>query len=357
MMNQVEKFDTMLAEIREQPGVLLRAITMNQSNLAELGGALQAKIAAEHLDNVMIVARGSSDHAAILGKYLLESLVGLPVALAAPSVVNHYHAVLKLRRTLVIGVSQSGSTNEVIDFLKRVRAKAGFTIGITNKTDSELATMGLDGYLFCHAGTEAAVAATKSFTATMMTFYLLATYLSPNPVWKDRLKAVPTLVSQVLEEGRTIAAIGAWLAGKEDCILLARGYSYPVALEVALKLQETSYIRAKAFSGADFQHGPLAVTEAGVPFLVFKADGPIYEGMNWLEESVREKGADVAAITSLPDEVSSESDRVVKIPECPEWLSPFGFAVAGQLLAYHTARVRGIDPAHPRWLNKVTLTR
>jgi glucosamine--fructose-6-phosphate aminotransferase (isomerizing) len=357
MMIQVEKLDTMLTEIREQPEVLSRTIAMNRSNLEELGRTLEAKIATEKLDNVMIVARGSSDHAAILGKYLIESLAGLPVALAAPSVINHYHAALKLRHTLVIGVSQSGDTNEVIDFVNQVRSEAGFTIGITNNPNSQLATMGLDGYLFCHAGTETAVAATKSFTATMMTFYLLATYLSQNTGWMEQLNAVPALVARVLGEEPAIAAVGGWLAKREECILLARGYSYPVALEAGLKLQETSYIRAKAFSGADFQHGPLAITEAGVPFLVFKAAGSIYEGMNWLEESVRQKGADVAVISSLPGEISSETDRLVKIPECPEWLSPFGFTVAGQLLAYHTARARGIDPDQPRWLNKVTLTR
>jgi glutamine---fructose-6-phosphate transaminase (isomerizing) len=356
-MSQASDFDAMLSEIREQPEILRRSTTLNQINLEKVCNALLPMISSAAIDNVMIVARGSSDNAATLGKYLIESLVGLPVALAAPSVVNLYEAQLRLKRTLVIGVSQSGRTNEVIDFLSRVGSEAGFTIGITNNADSDLVKMGLDGYLFCHAGTEQAVAATKSFTTTMMAFYLLATMLAQNTARIQALTTVPELVATVFKEEKSIQQIGTWLAAQDECIILARGYNYPVALEIGLKLQEASYIRAKAFSGADFQHGPMAITEQGVPFLIFKGAGSIYEGMSWLEDSVRAKGASVAVVSSFTEEQSTETERLVKVQECPEWLSPFAFTTAGQLLAYYTARARGINPNNPRWLNKVTTTR
>ncbi len=357
MMINTEELDDMLLEIREQPVVLRNTIELNQAVLAMIRQTLLPKIAVREVDNILIVARGSSDHAAALGKYIIESKVGLPVALAAPSVINLYQTVLKLTRTVVIAISQSGQTNEVIEFMTRVKQYSGYTIGITNVPDSQLSALGLDAYLYCHAGVEKAVAATKSFTTTLMNLYLLAGALAEHDAINRDLGSIPDLVAAVLADESVVVPIGEWLATKDECIILARGYNYPIAMEISLKLQETSYIRAKAYSGADFQHGPLAITQAGVPFVILKADGPSYDGMDWLTQAIVKKDAEVYVISTQALEKATARIPVIQVPACPEWLSPFQLIVVGQMLAHHTARARGIDPAHPRWLNKVTITR
>ena len=350
-------FDNMLAEIKAQPGVLRNTINNNQASLAKVCLELTPRISDGAINNVLIVARGSSDNAATLGKYLLETKVGLPVSLAAPSIVNLYQAPLKLSRTLVIGVSQSGKTNEVIEFLEKVKARSAYTIGITNEPDSDLAHLGLNSDLFCYAGTEKALAATKSFTGTMMVFYLLAAALAPDLKLTSELMIIPELVEATLATEPEFIKASGWVGQKDECIVISRGYNYPIALEASLKLQETAYIRAKAYSGADFQHGPVAITENGMPFIMLKADGSTYNGMNWLAESLVKKGAELLVISSKSGEVeSSMGEMILKIPSSAEWLSPFSFTVASQLLAYYTAKVRGINPNKLRWLNKVTLT-
>ncbi len=356
-MFQETDMTTMRSEIGEQPEVLKNAIQKNQADLALVRREIVPKIISGEIDHVLVVARGSSDNAATVGKYVLETRTGLPVSLAAPSIVNLYQATLHLSKTLVIGVSQSGKTNEVIEFMDKVKASAGYTIGITNMGDSELTRLGLNTILLCHAGIEKAVAATKSFSSTMMLFYGLALALTGSEGLEGELEEIPELVRQALDMEQQIITVAHWLASKDECVILARGYNYPVALEAGLKLQESAYIRAKSFSGADFQHGPLAVTQAGVPFFIFKASGPSYQGLDWLDHDIAAKGGEVTIFSSEPEESEGEANRrVIKAPYCQEWLSPFVFTTISQLLAYHTARIRGINPNAPRWLHKVTAT-
>lgn len=356
MIQEAEQ-STMRMEIGEQPDILKNTIRNNQPNLVKVHQDIFNKIILGEINNVLVVARGSSDNAATVGKYILETHTGLPVSLAAPSVVNLYQARLNLFKTLVIGVSQSGKTNEVIDFMKNVKDSAGYTIGITNVENSELTCLGLGSILLCHAGIERAVAATKSFSSTMMIFYLLASTLRISEKKEGGLEEIPDLIRQALKLEQQIIGVADWLASKDECVILARGYNYPVALEAGLKLQESAYIRAKSFSGADFQHGPLAVTQPGIPFIIFKAAGPSYQGLDWLDREIAAKGGDMTIFSSEalePEEGLSR--RVIQVPSCQEWLSPFVFTVISQLLAYHTARIRGINPNAPRWLHKVTAT-
>jgi glutamine---fructose-6-phosphate transaminase (isomerizing) len=352
----VQNSDLMLTEIKQQPLVLEDTMSKNQRDLGLICNQLRPLIESGQIDQVMIVARGSSDNAAILGKYLFETKTGLPVSLAALSVVNLYEAPLNIGKTLVIAVTQSGATNEIIEFMTKIKSKAGYTIGITNEADSELVRLGLDGYLLCHAGKEQAVAATKSFTATIMLFYLLVAELAEDQQLQQELKTTPTLMMKTLSVEREIIKAIHWLAETRECVILARGYNYPIALEAGLKLQEVAYVRAKAFSGADFQHGPLAITQNGLPFLILKAAGSTYEGMDWLTKQVVQIGAKVLIISSNPGEEAPSGVTILKVPYCHELLTPFHFTIAVQLLANYTAKVLGINPNTPRWLHKVTAT-
>lgn len=352
----------MLAEIKQQPEILKATMDKNRAILEEIGKKLKPKIASGAIDNVMIVARGSSDNAAALGKYLIEATLGLPVNLAAPSVVNLYHAKLSLAKTLVIGVSQSGATNEIVEFMSKVKADAGFTLSITNNPQSELANLGLGADLFCFAGKEKVIAATKSFTSTVMLFYLICQALEDetragNEQLPD-LALIPDLIQETVAVAEPqISEALAWLGSSEECVILARGFNYPVALEAGLKLQECSYIRAKAYSGADFQHGPMAVIQEQLHFIVLLSGGPCYQSMIGLCRLILDRGGRLLAFATQADpELEAEGAKIIKLPACSEWVSPFVFTTAAQLLAYYVAGARGLNPDSPRWLNKVTAT-
>ena len=350
----------MLAEIKQQPEILKATMDKNRVILEEVRKELKPKIASGAIDNVMIVARGSSDNAAALGKYLIESTLGLPVNLAAPSVVNLYHAKLTLAKTLVIGVSQSGSTNEIVEFMSKVKADSGFTMSITNNPDSELAKLGLGANLFCFAGKEKVIAATKSFTSTVMLFYLISEALADETdgAKSSVLASIPDLIHETLAMAEPqIDDAVAWLGPSEECVILGRGFSYPVALEAGLKLQECSYVRAKAYSGADFQHGPMAVIQERLHFIVLLAEGPCYQSMIGLCRLILERGGRLLVFaTQAEPELEAEGAKIIKLPACSEWVSPFVFTTAAQLLAYYEAEGRGLNPDSPRWLNKVTAT-
>lgn len=352
----------MLTEIKQQPEILKETIGKNQATIEKIGRDLKPKITGGIIDNVMIVARGSSDNAAALGKYLIEATLGLPVNLAAPSVVNLYNAKLSLAKTLVIGVSQSGATNEIVEFMSRVKDDSGYTMSITNNPQSELTQLGLDADLFCFAGKEKVIAATKSFTSTIMLFYLISQTLADETrrggeVLPD-LALIPDLVrdSIAMIEPRT-GDVQAWLGSGEECVILARGFNYPVALEAGLKLQECSYIRAKAYSGADFQHGPMAVIEEQLPFMVLLSDGPCYQSVAGLCRLILDRGGRLLVLaTKAEPELEALGAKILQLPACSETVSPFAFTTAAQLIAYYIAAARGINPDSPRWLNKVTET-
>lgn len=358
-MARLLDIDGMLSEIKQQPHALRDTIEKNRSIIKQIGLNLSNKVKNGEIDNVVIIARGSSDNAAALGKYIIETTLGIPVSLAAPSVINLYKASLNLTKSLVIGVSQSGKTNEVVDFMTQVKEVSGFSISITNDRNSSLAHLGLSADLFCNVGVEKAVAATKSFSATLIIFYLIAAAMSGDLDENiDKLMMIPELIEQTIDTAEEeICNISCWLGSYDECIILARGFNYPIALEASLKLQECSYIRAKAYSGADFQHGPMAITRKGLPFIFFMADGPSYEGSKWLCQSLLEKGGDILVFSpNMELDLKNKGAKVITIPQSPEYLSPYIFCVSAQLLTFYSAIAKGINPNEPHWLNKITNT-
>src|SRR4051795_2457819 len=235
----------MRAEMREQPDVLARLLSR------------RVAVAVENVAGVIIVARGSSDHAAVYGRYLLELATRRPVALAAPSLYTRYGAITDVSGWLVVGVSQSGATPEIVDVVERLRATGGHAIAITNVADSPLAAAA-EVVIDLGAGEERAVPATKTFTAQLGAFAVLAAALGDVP-WSDGdLALVPGAVARVLAEPGPVGRLAERWAGAHELVVTARGWLYCAALETALKVREAALVSAQGFSVADLLHGPIA---------------------------------------------------------------------------------------------------
>ena len=341
----------MLKEIHEQPEVIKKMVAAE----ADKVGALAAEIKARGVEYVVMAARGTSDHAAIYGKYLIEVKNSLPVGLAASSVYTLYSGKLKMDRALVIGVSQSGQATDVAEYLQRSKEAGALTAAITNVDGSTLTKIA-DHSILCHAGPEKGVAATKTYTSTLAALNLLSATLAGDPKAKDRLLECAEAVKKVLAIEDFCKKQAERYRFMQGGFVLSRGYNYATALEAGLKLMETNYVGMRAYSSADFQHGPIAAVE-GQPCLLFAAPGKAFQNMLDMAKLLKERNADVAVVSS--EDAAFENAHVQFKLEATidEELSPIAYIVPAQLLAYYLAVTRGLDPDSPRGLNKVTLTR
>lgn len=359
-MEQPEEVDTpveesgslMLAEIAEQPAIIARNLVENRKT---------AETIAKHVRDrgiryCIIAARGTSDNAAVYAKYLAETELGIPVGLAAPSVWTLYGARLNLKDVLFIGLSQSGMGTDVVEAVRRAREEGALTLGITNFEDSDLAKSA-DEVMLLHAGPENSVAATKTYTSTLAALALLTAMTSGDPALETDLHGVPGLMQAVLATEDEIQDVAERYRFMSDCMVIARGFNQCTAYEAGLKLSETCYVVAHAYSGADFQHGPIAVVGRGFPCLLFNPEGKPHKQMLELSDKLASLGAD--RLMFAHDEASLErAERSVRIPVIvPERMSPLVYIVAAQMFAYHLSRIKGLDPDRPRGLKKVTLTR
>src|ERR1700704_565686 len=282
----------MLQEIAEQPAALAKTIAEERAKVARLGQSLRQR----EIDLIVLVARGSSDNAALFGRYLLEITTGIPVSLSAPSVYTLYNSKLNLSRALVIGVSQSGEGEDINRVLEIARAHGAFTIGITNEPSSSMTGV-VDETLLMHGGKERSVAATKTFTGQMLLFYLLAA----RPANEGRAidyQRIPDLAASALEQRPAIVELVQRYVFMENCVVVGRGLAYANAYEFALKLMETCYVVAERFSSADFLHGPLAMVERHFPVIIFAPPGAMLPGVRDLIGRLAELHADTLAITS-----------------------------------------------------------
>ena len=338
----------MLEEIAQQPAVLEKTITEEKPRIAKLGEFLRGR----DIDLIVLAARGSSDNAALFGRYLLEVTTGIPVSLSAPSVHTLYHAKLKLERALVIGVSQSGEGTDINAVLESAKSSGAFTLGITNNADSSMAAIA-DEVLVTHAGPEKSVAATKTYTAQMLLFYMLASALADNAIAYEK---IPAFVTEALELKPEIEDLAQRYVFMENCVVVGRGMNYGNSYELALKLMETCYVVAERFSSADFFHGPLAVVERRFPVILFAPAGVTGQGTSDLLERLRELHADSLLITNDPGLGGLSTHRLLMNREIDEFLSPIPFIVPGQLFAALLADAKGLDPDVPRSLSKITRT-
>ncbi|HUX10512.1 MAG TPA: SIS domain-containing protein [Terriglobia bacterium] len=340
----------MMKEILDQPRALRRCYEAERKHAIEL-----KKFAAKQdFRMILLVARGTSDNAALFGRYLLELTTGKPVSLCAPSVHTLYHAKLDLRKALVIGISQSGEGTDVNAVLKTARRQGAFTVGITNEAKSTMAGL-VDDAFFVRAGTQRSVAATKTYTGQLLMLYMLAAALGSH-VTLERVEEIPKWVANSLEIVPTIRQIVERYRFMRQCVVVARGLNYANAFEFSLKLMETCYVVAERFSAADFLHGPIAMIESDFPMILFMPPGKTWADMTALAKRVRKLGAETLIISAegvrLP--VHTKSIRVPA--SIPEVYTPIPYIVPGQIFACLLAELKGIDPDKPRSLKIVTRT-
>ncbi|MFI0353809.1 SIS domain-containing protein [Actinomadura sp. 9N407] len=341
----------MRAEIGEQPDALRRTIDALLPRMAEVG------LLARETRQVLFIARGSSDNAAMYGRYLVESHAGRLATMAAPSIATTYRSRLDLSGVLAVAISQSGKTEEIVETLDWAAACGARTVAVTNGAGSPLAEAA-EVALITEAGDEIAVPATKTYTTQLAALSVLGLGLGAD-VEPGDLRRVPDEVARMVElteASAELPAIVEELAAVPGAVVSGRGIAFGTALELALKIKEACYLHAMGLSYADLLHGPIAVVDDQTPAILVAADsGPTLPGTIALAERVRGAGARAYGIgggTGLERACS----RALPGPALPEWVAPLGLIVAGQLLVEALARRLGVDPDVPRGLNKVTQT-
>jgi len=335
----------MVAEMAEQPAVLAGLLARRE----EIRARVRA-LADPAPVGVLLIARGSSDNAAVYGRYLVEPAVGRPVALAAPSLSTLYGARIDCRGWLAVALSQSGRTPEIVDVFARMRAAGARGIAITNEGDSPLAAEA-DAVVELGAGEELAVPATKTFLAQLAAFALVAGALGPVPWEEADLDALPAHLGTVLADPEPARAAATAIGEADGLLAIGRGYLYSVALEAALKLKETALLLAEGMSSADFRHGPIAIMQHAFPVLALSAGGGAGADMAELEDILRGHGGPLLRLAPDP---SAELAIPAGIPEA---LTPIVAVVRAQQLSAQVALARGLDPDAPPGLSKVTPTR
>lgn len=355
----------MLKEINEQPDVIRNVLFEKFRNIEqpiELKEVTLNKDNIKNLKRVEIIACGTSLHAAMIGKYIIETFTGIPVDVDASSEYIYKKAVTSAN-DLVIGVSQSGETADTITAIKQAKDKNAHILIMTNRSDSTMARLA-DSLISVNAGIEISVAATKSYTAQLLSFYLLAIYIaeakrSLDETYLKELKQeivlLPQKIEQILlkENQDKIINCAKTFANMKNFIFIARGINLATALEGALKLKEISYINATGYSAGELKHGPIAMLDENMPVLAILMPGIVYDKILSNAQEAKARNARLIAVTSSKDkELDDLFEFVLRIPEVPEILSPLVTVVVLQLLAYYTAEFLGKDVDQPRNLAK-----
>lgn len=341
----------MLQEIQEQPGVLRKAFTLNRQIYRKIIEELKKR----HIQSIMIAARGTSDHVGIFVKYIAEYYLGLPVSLAAPSIVNIYHRDLDLSTVLTIAISQSGEGPDIIGIVEGAKKANSLTIAITNHQDSSLAKIA-DYNLDCHAGLEKSVAATKTCTSSMMVAAAFIQEWVKDHDLNQQLKTGMKFVDEIINRQAEINQLAVRFSNMEQCVVLARGFNYGAALETALKIQETCYVNARGYSTADFLHGPVAMIEKGFPVVVYAFKSPTLPGITEVIKRLRGLEAAIILVTNEKSLLDQGLASFYIDGEIPEVAAAFVSVVFGQLFAHQLALSKGYHPDFPRGLRKVTQT-
>ena len=339
-------------EIFEQVDVLSNLLSNQKSEIERIARQIERAAPAY----AFLAARGTSDNAGRYANYLWGSFNRLPVALATPSLFTYYQRPPSLKGALVVGISQSGQSPDIVSVLEEGRRQGSLTLAITNAADSPLAAAA-DYVIDIQAGEERAVAATKTYSAQLMAIAMLSAALCGDAGLEQRLEYVPGWTAEALELDEQIAGMAERYRYMSRCVVIGRGYNYATAFEWSLKLKELTYVVAEPYSTADFQHGPIAIVDRGFPVLAVAPGGRVYDDVLRLMERLRDELKAELLVISDQSEALEIAQSPLRLPaEIPEWLSPLAAIVPAQLFAYHLTRAKGYDAEAPRAIQKVTET-
>jgi glucosamine--fructose-6-phosphate aminotransferase (isomerizing) len=339
-------------EILEQPRRLGNLLKDQRSAVVKIAEAIKIR----DVKFVFLAARGTSDNAGRYANYLWGAHNHLPLALAAPSLFTYYAEPPRLDGALVVGVSQSGQSPDIVSVLTEGRKQGCLTLAVTNVPDSPLAEAA-DLVLDIQAGAEKAVAATKTYTSELMGLAMISAALrGEEGDWKN-LEKVPAWIDEVVKQDAAIARMAERFRYMHQCVVLGRGFNYATAFEWALKMKELTYVVAEPYSSADFQHGPIAMVEGGFPVMAVVPQGKVFDTMLEMLTRLRQKHDAELVVISNDERALTLAQSPIRLPTgIPEWLTPLVAIVAGQLFACYLTVVKGYDPEKPRSITKVTET-
>jgi len=340
------------AELREQPEALARLLERQGPRAAELASAFRQ----DDVRYVLIASRGTSSNAARYAQYVLGRAHRVPVMFATPSLYTIYGQPPRLDGGLVIGISQSGASPDVVSVLLEARRQGRPTIAITNDPDSPLA-MASAAVLPLEAGEEHAVAATKTYLNSLGAIALLFCAIGEDDVARAELEKMPETLERQLALSFDTAPRLREYRNAVGATVVARGVNYGTAFEIALKIRELSGLLVEAYSPADLMHGPIAAIQRRWPVIVVAPSGPAQPSVEEVVQPLRERGARVIALSDSDSLLRDAHTRLRLVPGVPEWLSPLTAVIPGQLTAMRLAELRGLDVDNPAGLQKITLTR
>ncbi len=343
---------TLHSEIFEQPERLGQLLSAQRKTVETIAQAIRAR----DVQYAFLAARGTSDNAGRYANYLWGAMNGIPLALAAPSLFTYYQQPPKLRGALVVGISQSGQSPDIVSVLAEGRRQGCPTLAITNAPESPLAAAA-DFVLDIQAGPERAVAATKTYTAELMAIAMLSAALASSEARWQELSQVPAWAEQALKTDAAIGQAAQRYRYMQQCVVLGRGYNYATDFEWALKLKELTCVEAEPYSSADFQHGPIAMVGGGFPVFSVAPEGKIFDSMLRMLGHLRnDLSAELVVISNAPQALALAQIPIPIPANIPEWLTPLVCILPAQLFAYHLTLAKGYDAETPRTIHKVTET-
>lgn len=338
-------------EINEQPEALRRLLADERASIERVADAIRAY----QPHSIVLAARGSSDNAGRYGQYLFGAANRLQVALATPSLFTVYKTPPRLDGALVLAISQSGQSPDIIAVVSEGRRQGALTVAVTNDGQSPLA-QAAEHTIHMQAGVERAVAATKTYTASLMATAMLSTALAGDSVRWEALRTIPDAVEQITRDGEATIRAAERYRYMEACVVVSRGYNYATSYETALKLKELTYVLAEPYSTADFQHGPVALVAQGFPVIAIVPEGQLDSELVEFLSELRRRGAELVVVSARTDALEIAQTRLPLPGGLPEWLSPIPAVVRGQLFAYGLTLAKGYNPDQPRGIQKVTRT-
>jgi glucosamine--fructose-6-phosphate aminotransferase (isomerizing) len=343
---------SLYSEIFEQPAILRRLLVKQRDTIAGIAKEIRKRDASF----VFLAARGTSDNAGRYANYLWGAYNSIPVALATPSLFTYYQRPPALNHAIVVGVSQSGKSPDIISVLAEGRKQGCLTLAITNEPDSPLANEA-DFVIDILAGEEKAVAATKTYTAELLAMAMLSSALDKDRQREEELGKVPDWAENILSLSDRIKEIAQRYLFMEHCVVLGRGFNYSTAFEWSLKLKELTYVVAEPYSSADFQHGPIAMVERGFPVMAVAPGGAVFNSLlATLAGLKKEHRAELLVISDQRSALDLAQSSIELPAGISEWLTPLISIIPAQLFCYHLTQAKGYSTEAPRTISKITET-